>query len=82
MVCKPGQVGAIEGYKGRGVYVPHGLKASWIMEGAWLLEREFEVVPYTSREMVISLLEELLPLLQRDGIPESTHLSVSSAEQS
>jgi hypothetical protein len=82
MVCEQGQAGAIEGYKGRGVFVPHGLKASWIMEGAWLLEREFDVVPYTSREMVISLLEELLPLLQKDGILGSTHLNVSSAERS
>ena len=51
------QAGAIESYKGRGVWVPRGLTAAQIMEGAWALERQFEVAPFISRAMVVAVLE-------------------------
>lgn len=46
----------IQGFEGRGVLVPRGLSARDIMVGARVLEREFEVVPYTSRSMVRAVL--------------------------
>ena len=52
------------------------------MEGAWRLEREFEVVPYTSRELVIAVLEELLPLLLQDGTLGSSIPGASGVERS
>ncbi len=66
-----GQAGAHGEYKGRGVFVPDGQKASWIMEGAWVLEREFDVAPYTSREMVRAVLEAVLPLLRQIEMPQA-----------
>jgi hypothetical protein len=50
------QAGTIEGYEGRGVWVPDGLSARDIMEGAKVLERDFDVAPYTSRSMVRQVL--------------------------
>lgn len=58
--------GAIEGYQGRGVWVPHGQSAAWIMEGARVLENKWEVAPYISRMMVSAVLETVLPLIRRD----------------
>ncbi len=60
-----GQAGAHGEYKGRGVFVPDGQKASWIMEGAWVLEREFDVAPYTSREIVRAVLEAVITLIRQ-----------------
>lgn len=37
------QASTVEGYEGRGVWVPEGLSARDIMEGAKALEREFDV---------------------------------------
>ena len=56
------QAGAVQEYKGRGVWVPHGQRASWIMEGAAVLERNFDVPTYAARAMVRDLLEVILPL--------------------
>ena len=47
-------------YKGRGVWVPHGQKASWIMEGAWALEREFDIAPYISRLMASAVIAAIM----------------------
>ena len=64
----PGGTGDV--YKGRGVYVPHGQKASWIMEGAWALENQFDVAPYFSRMMVSAVLEAILPIIRQDDISQ------------
>lgn len=53
------QAGTIEAYDGRGVWVPEGLTARDIMEGAKVLERDFDVAPFTSREMVCRVLSAL-----------------------
>jgi len=56
------QAGAKDVYKGRGVWVPRGQKASWIMEGAAALERDFDVAPFVSRMMastVIAAVEQV-----------------------
>jgi hypothetical protein len=59
------QAGDIESYEGRGVWVPHGLQASWIIAGAEVLQRDFEVAPYTARAMVRALLLALPPLEEK-----------------
>lgn len=48
--------GKVEVYRGRGVWVPTGLTAEHIMVGADVLERQYGVEPYTSRNMVIAVL--------------------------
>lgn len=53
---KAGQAGTIETYQGRGVWVPEGLTARDIMEGAKVLERDYDIAPFTSREMVCQVL--------------------------
>lgn len=51
--------GSIEGYKGHGVFVPSGLSAAAIMEGAWALEQKFDVAPFVSRMMARAVLEAI-----------------------
>jgi len=51
------QPGTGQVYKGRGVWVPEGLTAAQIMEGAWALERQFDVAPFISRLMAAAVLE-------------------------
>ena len=46
------QAGTIEVYGDRGVWVPSGLSSRDIMEGAKVLVRDFDVSPYTARNMV------------------------------
>jgi hypothetical protein len=70
-----------EGYKGHGVYVPDGLHASWIMEGAWALEREFDVAPFISRQMVRSVLAAILPLLRQDGTSQRAFVGDEGGSQ-
>lgn len=48
-----------QAYGDRGVYVPDGMSALEIMEGAAALEREYEVAPYTARSMVRSVLRAI-----------------------
>jgi hypothetical protein len=72
-LAEQGQAGAYEEYKGHGVCVPDGLQASWIMEGAWALEREFDVAPFTSRHMVSAVLQAILPLVGSNEISRSCH---------
>jgi hypothetical protein len=43
-------------YEGRGVWVTDGLTAAEIMEGAKVLQSEFEVAPYISRMMARAVL--------------------------
>ena len=50
------QAGTGQIYEGRGVWVPPGMTAAQIMEGAWTLEREFDVAPYISRLMAGAVL--------------------------
>lgn len=45
-----------QSYGLRGVYVPRGMTADEIMIGAEVLERAFDVEPYTSRSMVRAVL--------------------------
>jgi hypothetical protein len=52
--------GAVKPYKGHGVWVKDGYQASWIMEGAWALEREFDVPPFISRSMCQAVLDALV----------------------
>jgi hypothetical protein len=60
------QAGTGEIYKGRGVWVPHGLKASWIMEGAWALESEFDVAPFVSRMMAEAVIRAVEGIKQKE----------------
>ena len=53
------QAGTIESYNGRGVWVPQGMTAGQIMAGADVLEQTYDVAPYTSRNMVIAILEAI-----------------------
>ena len=55
--------GTLGEHLGHGVWVPPGLGASWIIEGAAVLEREFEVGPFLSRHMVRAVLQAVLPLM-------------------
>lgn len=71
-----GQAGAIEEYKGRGVWVPHGLKACWIMEGAAVLENHHEITPFISRAMVRDVLLAVLPLVSASDISELSHVEL------
>ena len=53
--------GKIDGYKGRGVFLSRadlavGTTAAEIMEGAWVLERQYEIPPYISRMIVSAIL--------------------------
>jgi hypothetical protein len=54
------QAGKIEAYGDRGVWVPNGMTARAIMVGAAVLEREFDVPPYESRDMVRSVLSAIM----------------------
>lgn len=56
----------LEEYKGRGVCVPVGQKASLIMEGAKVLQEQFDVPPYEARDMVEQVLAVLLPAIRED----------------
>ncbi len=51
--------GTIESYKGHGVWVPRGLDAPSIMEGALALEQQFDVAPFMSRLMAGAVLEAI-----------------------
>ena len=51
-----GPPGEIQGYKGRAVFVPDGFTAAQIWGAAKMLEREFDVVPYTSQHMAVAVL--------------------------
>ena len=62
------QAGKNETYGGHGVWVPHGLKASWIMEGAFALEKHHEIAPFISRAMVRDVLNAVLPLIASSDI--------------
>lgn len=56
MSSDSGQVGA---YKGRGVFVPHGLTAAEVMEGAAALEQyseDWDIPHYTARDMAAAVL--------------------------
>jgi hypothetical protein len=57
--------GTTEGYRGRGVFVPYGLDVELIMECAAVLEKEFEIAPYTSREITIAVLQSVSAVLHR-----------------
>lgn len=50
------QAGTIEGYEGRGVWVPEGMDARDIMEGAKALEMAWDIAPFISRAMVCDVL--------------------------
>lgn len=43
-------------YDGHGVWVPPGMCAREIIEGAKVLERDFDVAPFISRAMVRAIL--------------------------
>lgn len=52
-------------HDGRGVLVPDGMEASWIIEGGRVLEDKFDIPPYESRDMVRDVLRAILPLIQK-----------------
>jgi hypothetical protein len=52
--------GTIQGYHGRGLFVPDGLTAREIMEGAAIIERECDVGPYTARDIASAVLKVAL----------------------
>jgi hypothetical protein len=51
--------GESDAYEGRGVWVPDGMTAAEIMEGARVLEDKFGVEHYTARSMVRNVLEAI-----------------------
>lgn len=68
MVGKTGQAGEIQGFDGRGVFVPEGMEAWQIMAGARALERRHDVTPYISRCMVRDVLDAIrAERRKRDG---------------
>lgn len=73
--------GAIEFYKGHGVWVPFGQTAAEIMEGAWVLERDFDVAPFTSRMMVSAILQALAYTAHHRETPRSDRRGRSSGSQ-
>lgn len=60
-----GPPGKVQGHKGRAVFVPDGFTAAQIWDAAKMLEREFDVVPYTSQHMAVAIL-----VTARNGLPE------------
>ncbi len=58
-----------QNYEGRGVYVPDGMSADEIMHAADVLEREFEIEPYTSRAMARAVLQTLKRMLGTKPTP-------------
>jgi hypothetical protein len=61
MPSESGQAGTIEEHEGRGVWVPKGMNVRDIMAGASALERQFEIAPYTARDMAIAVLQAAQP---------------------
>jgi hypothetical protein len=55
----PGFEGTIEGFEGRGVYVPPGMTAREVMVGARVLEKMYDVPPYESRSMTRAILRAI-----------------------
>ena len=51
-----GPPGEVQGYNGRTVFVPDEFTAAQIWDAAKMLEREFDVVPYTSQHMAVVVL--------------------------
>ena len=64
--CNP-----IQTYGDRAVYVPKGMSAAEIVEGALVLEREFDIGHYTASVMVEKVLEAVNRLRQGNGPPET-----------
>ena len=60
-VEKSGQAGTVEKYGKRGVWVPEGMSAADIMAGAQVLERDFGITPFTSREAMRAILSAIRP---------------------
>jgi hypothetical protein len=52
-------VGKIDGYGGRGVFVPPGMTAAEIMIGARVLTERWDVQHYEARSMVRDVLEAI-----------------------
>jgi hypothetical protein len=78
---QPGQAGAVGEHKGRGVWVPDGLDASWIMEGAAVLESRHEIAPFISRSMMRDVLQAVLPLIASSDISGWSQASPPSEQQ-
>lgn len=51
-----GPPGEIQEFEGRAVFVPNEFTAAQIWGAAKMLEREFDVVPYTSQHMAVAVL--------------------------
>ena len=64
--------GTIESYRDHGVFVPSGLTAAAIMEGAWALERLFDVAPFVSRMMARAVLHAAITTRVRNPVSEET----------
>lgn len=73
--------GTIESYKGHGVFVPRGLTAAAVMEGAWELERQFDVAPFISRMMATAVLEAVCGLEGRTHSPAAAQTNDPYASQ-
>lgn len=52
-------IGRSENWNGRGVWVKPGETAREIMEGAKVLEEQFDVAPFISRLMVSAVLSKI-----------------------
>lgn len=72
--------GSIQTYKGHGVWVPNGQSAAEVMEGAWALEREFDVAPFVSRIMASAVLSAVARLKERTSdSPQAGREAASSS---
>lgn len=67
-----GKVGSIESYGGRGVFVPRGLTAAAVVEGARIIESACDVAHYTALNIACDVLLEGLKSLPvgGHGVPE------------
>ena len=60
-------IGSVQAVGQRGVWTPSGLDAGMIVECSNILERDFDVVPYTSRDMVVAVMVGVARFLERQA---------------
>ena len=65
-----GPPGGVQDYEGRAVFVPDGFTAAQIWDAAKMLEREFDVVLYTSQHMAVAVLVTAKGALSENMEPE------------
>ena len=70
--------GRLEVYEGRGIWVPNGMTADEIAEGARALSERFHVDKHTARMMAVTLLEAIRSDRFRAKNPPAPHRELSA----